>query len=1182
MLKLKDGVSLDHEAEATIDVTVTATDSGGLSTSESFTLQVADINEGPVAIGLDGTTLDENAEGAKIGTLATKDPDAGDAHSYTVSDDRFEVVDGTLKLKDGIALDHEAEPTVDVTVTATDSGGLATSETFTLSVTDVNEGPVAIGLDGTTLDENAEGATVGSLATKDPDAGDTHSYTVSDDRFEVVDGTLKLKDGIALDHEAEPTVDVTVTAMDSGGLSTSERFTLSVTDVNEGPVAIGLDGTTLDENAAGATVGSLATKDPDAGDTHSYTVSDDRFEVVDGTLKLKDGIALDHEVEPTVDVTVTATDSGGLATSETFTLSVADVNESPLDLSLTPNALPTQDMAFWYDGADLDGDGTVDAMDGRPVDTWVEKSGNANDARLGGGGAVQDADGVRMSETQGAFDAGAHATVNNSRFSEKSIAVAFETGEDVSGFQVVFEQGGTTRGYNLSIAENPDTGEPTLYAFVYNRAEWDDAHAFKPIDMGPVEAGRSYSVVMVHDATAEDLADRTFTAYLDGEPAGQLTHVEMQYPHGASVGIGGIQAGTVHPVDFSGQNGAPFSGTVSELASWNRALPEDEIGAVDSYLQARWTPEDAPSDPEAAQVAENQAGATVGELASADPDAGDSHSYTVSDDRFEIVDNTLKLKDGVSLDHEAEASVEVTVTATDGGGLSTSETFRIAVGDVADDNTAATPDLALGSTSRTVFSETFEAWSGLPDGSPAEHVSAQNGWSSDGAVELRSEGAGGNGSGPGSVQHVELNTDPADYFDDAPNLARSVDTSDGATYTISFDYAPRPGFDASVNRMEVVWDGRVVATVSADGSDHDALNWQTHSLTVTGDGDPAEIEFREAGDDVAGGRGMMIDNIEMTEVLDGAARGEAGEAIDLPGISAGLTDLDGSETLAVTIAALPEGTVLGDGTHSFTATAGDTTADVTGWNLDALSLAAPEGFSGTMELSVTATATGTAGGDTASTTLAMPVTVDSDDPPEGETIRGDYRDDRLAGTAGSDSIDGGSGNDVIDGGAGDDRITASDGNDTIDGGDGDDHIDGGSNHDRIDGGAGDDTIIASDGNDTIDGGDGDDLIDAGHGNDDILGIRGNDTIDGGTGNDLFELDAPVPGDDWTAEIAGGWGRDTLDLSNLDDWTVVTEDGKDYDIETIDELDRGNDPLSGSVFIDDQEVASFEDIEKFSW
>ena len=145
MLKLKDGVSLDHEAEATIDVTVTATDSGGLSTSESFTLQVADINEGPVAIGLDGTTLDENAEGAKIGTLATKDPDAGDAHSYTVSDDRFEVVDGTLKLKDGIALDHEAEPTVDVTVTATDSGGLATSETFTLSVTDVNEGPVAIG-----------------------------------------------------------------------------------------------------------------------------------------------------------------------------------------------------------------------------------------------------------------------------------------------------------------------------------------------------------------------------------------------------------------------------------------------------------------------------------------------------------------------------------------------------------------------------------------------------------------------------------------------------------------------------------------------------------------------------------------------------------------------------------------------------------------------------------------------------------------------------------------------------------------------------------------------------------------------------------------------------------------------------------------------------------------------------
>ena len=61
-----------------------------------------------------------------------------------------------------------------------------------------------------------------------------------------------------------------------------------------------------------------------------------------------------------------------------------------------------------------------------------------------------------------------------------------------------------------------------------------------------------------------------------------------------------------------------------------------------------------------------------------DPDDGDSLqtmatlTYTVSDDRFEIVGNELRLKDGVSLDHEAAETIDVTVTATDQGGLESS------------------------------------------------------------------------------------------------------------------------------------------------------------------------------------------------------------------------------------------------------------------------------------------------------------------------------------------------------------------------------------------------------------------------------------------------------------------------------------------------------------------------------
>ena len=250
-------------------------------------------------------------EGAVIGdSLSATDIDDGDTHSFTVSDDRFEVVDGQLKLKEGQSLDHEVADAIDVTVTATDAGGLETSETFTLSVSDVNEGPTDVDLSNLTVAENAEGAVIGDLSATDIDDGDTHSFTVSDDRFEVVDGQLKLKDGQSLDHEGVDAIDVTVTVTDAGGLETSETFTLSVSDVNEGPTYVDLSNLTVAENAEGAVIGDLSATDIDDGDTHSFTVSDDRFEVVDGQLKLKEGQSLDHEVADAIDVTVTATDAG--------------------------------------------------------------------------------------------------------------------------------------------------------------------------------------------------------------------------------------------------------------------------------------------------------------------------------------------------------------------------------------------------------------------------------------------------------------------------------------------------------------------------------------------------------------------------------------------------------------------------------------------------------------------------------------------------------------------------------------------------------------------------------------------------------------------------------------------------------------------------------------------------------
>ena len=208
-------MALDAEAEPAVTLTVTATDAGGLATSRVLELPVADVNEAPEGIVLAGDGLVENLAGAAAGRLTATDPD-GDALGWSVSDPRFEVADGVLKLKPGVALDAEAEPAVTLTVTATDAGGLSTSRVLELPVADVNEAPEGIVLAGDGLVENLAGAAAGRLTATDPD-GDALGWSVSDARFEVADGVLKLKPGVALDAEAEPAVTLTVTATDAGG-----------------------------------------------------------------------------------------------------------------------------------------------------------------------------------------------------------------------------------------------------------------------------------------------------------------------------------------------------------------------------------------------------------------------------------------------------------------------------------------------------------------------------------------------------------------------------------------------------------------------------------------------------------------------------------------------------------------------------------------------------------------------------------------------------------------------------------------------------------------------------------------------------------------------------------------------------------------------------------------------------
>ncbi len=136
--------------------------------------------------------------------------------------------------------------------------------------------------------------------------------------------------------------------------------------------------------------------------------------------------------------------------------------------------------------------------------------------------------------------------------------------------------------------------------------------------------------------------------------------------------------------------------------------------------------------------------------------------------------------------------------------------------------------------------------------------------------------------------------------------------------------------------------------------------------------------------------------------------------------------------------------------------------------------------------------------------------LDASEFPGGVTLIGVGGDDTLRGGGGDDVLFGRSGADLLTGGDGDDTLKGLRDNDTLNGGAGDDWLDGGPQDDAISGWTGDDylygrsgndILVGGEGNDSLYGATGDDILQGDDGKSDTDHARDDDRLDGGTDDD---------------------------------------------------------------------------------
>ncbi len=283
--------------------------------------------------------------------------------------------------------------------TVVDTDGFTATGRVNVNVANTNDPPVGVD-DHITITQNSSSIAASALLANDIniDPGDSLSITAvsaatgNGIALTLNNGSITFNLGsafVALGAGQSVTDSFAYTLTDSFGLTSTANVTLTINGLNDAPVNLALTGASVDENAANGTIiGNLTASDPDAGDTLTYSLTDNaggRFAVdaTTGVLSVADGSLLDFETSPTQTIVSRATDANGAFVETSFVIALNNLPEPMFwmgDNGANVFAAPTND--FWT----ISGFGGNDTITGNASSDTIS-GGTGNDVLDGGAGA---------------------------------------------------------------------------------------------------------------------------------------------------------------------------------------------------------------------------------------------------------------------------------------------------------------------------------------------------------------------------------------------------------------------------------------------------------------------------------------------------------------------------------------------------------------------------------------------------------------------------------------------------------------------------------------------------------------------------------------------------------------------------------------------------------------------------
>ena len=395
-------LTLDYLANqygtATINIRGT---SNGETVDDAFVVTVTGVNDEPSFTKGSNVSVNEDA-GAQTASgwasnisKGTNDP-SSQSLTFTTSNNNNSLFSSQPAINASGVLTFtsaaNATGSATVSIVLTDDGGTANSgddtystQTFTITVNNVNDAPTDLASSNTTAGGgDAANTFIGNLTATDLD-DETHTFTISSGKdgakFKIVDGT-KLYTNAEMVYDDQPyTLDIVAT--DDDGATYEKELTINVTDNNSLPVVTSNQTFTIAENANNGTAvsgnsGAIAATDSDGDGLSNWTIVSGNdagkfaLNASSGVITIAGG--LDYETTTSYTLTVKVSDGSVFSATKTITINVTDINDlAPVvvDSSFSINENVASGTSVGTPRA-TDGDGSSTTFSG-----WTITSGNA-------------------------------------------------------------------------------------------------------------------------------------------------------------------------------------------------------------------------------------------------------------------------------------------------------------------------------------------------------------------------------------------------------------------------------------------------------------------------------------------------------------------------------------------------------------------------------------------------------------------------------------------------------------------------------------------------------------------------------------------------------------------------------------------------------------------------------------